>query len=144
MLYHNIFQKSLSASVLSIIAAILSFIILLVISVQINKILISIKRRKRNSKSINRKVRRRRYFEHNSKIISVSLCPNDKEVAVSTLNGELFEVYGTISGGGRPKRGGMSNKQRNMVANEEDYKKLNELYEKSAKEYEVIKIELNR
>lgn len=47
-LYHSIFQKSLSASVLSIIAAILSFTILLVISVQINKIMIGIKRRKRN------------------------------------------------------------------------------------------------
>lgn len=29
-------------------------------------------------------------FQHNSKIISISLCPNDKEVAVSTLNGELY------------------------------------------------------
>lgn len=47
-LYHIIFQKSLSASVLGIITANLSFFILLVISVQINNILISMKRRKRN------------------------------------------------------------------------------------------------
>ena len=29
-------------------------------------------------------------YEHNSKIVNVDLSPNDKEVAVSTLNGELY------------------------------------------------------
>ena len=29
-------------------------------------------------------------YEHNSKITAIALSPNDKEVAVSTLNGELY------------------------------------------------------
>ena len=29
-------------------------------------------------------------YEHNSKILAVTISPDDKEVAVSTLNGELY------------------------------------------------------
>ncbi|MCQ2817765.1 MAG: chromosome segregation protein SMC [archaeon] len=62
---------------------------------------------------------------------------------IVTLNGELFEIYGTVSGGGKPKRGGMSNKK-SAVNIEEEIRKTNQLYDQCAKEYDLIKTELTK
>lgn len=55
---------------------------------------------------------------------------------VVTLAGELIEIYGTMSGGGKPRRGAMSNKimQEDASNNQEYLKKLREEYEKLSKE----------
>lgn len=63
---------------------------------------------------------------------------------IVTINGELIEVSGTMSGGGKPKRGGMSNKEAQDVNySTENISKMNLELENIQKEYEAIKIEKN-
>jgi periodic tryptophan protein 2 len=31
-------------------------------------------------------------FEHTNEVVSIDLTPNDKEISVSTLNGELYSI----------------------------------------------------
>lgn len=60
---------------------------------------------------------------------------------VVTLNGELIEISGTMSGGGKPKRGGMSNKDIPEDYTQEHVNILNAQYENLIKEFEASKIE---
>lgn len=63
---------------------------------------------------------------------------------VVTLNGELIEVSGTMSGGGKPKRGGMSNKELSEEYSQEYINRLNSEYENLVKEFEMAKMERNQ
>jgi structural maintenance of chromosome 4 len=61
---------------------------------------------------------------------------------VVTLNGELIETSGTMSGGGKPKRGGMSSRVEEEYS--QDYiNKLHNEYDLSIKDYESCKLERN-
>jgi structural maintenance of chromosome 4 len=61
---------------------------------------------------------------------------------VVTLNGELIETSGTMSGGGKPKRGGMSSKIEEEYS--QDYiNKLHSEYDISVKDYDSFKQERN-
>jgi len=58
-----------------------------------------------------------------------------------TLSGELIETSGTMSGGGKPRRGGMSSKIVDDASNIEYLNKLQAEYEEMAKEFNVKKSE---
>ncbi len=62
---------------------------------------------------------------------------------VVTINGELIEVSGTMSGGGKPKRGGMSNKDLGDEYSQDYINKLNTEYEMMIKDFEIAKNERN-
>jgi structural maintenance of chromosome 4 len=62
---------------------------------------------------------------------------------VVTLNGELIEISGTMSGGGKPKRGGMSSKEIGEEYSQDYVNKLNQDYENMIKEFDLAKIERN-
>ena len=59
---------------------------------------------------------------------------------VVTLNGEVIEVSGTMSGGGKAKKGGMSSEKK---INESDLKDLTEKYNFKLNEYNLLKNEFN-
>jgi len=62
---------------------------------------------------------------------------------VVTVNGELIEISGTMSGGGKPKRGGMSSKEMSEEFSQDYINKLNIDYENLIKDFESAKIERN-
>ena len=59
---------------------------------------------------------------------------------VVTLNGEVIEVSGTMSGGGKAKKGGMSSEKK---INESDLKELTDKYNFKLNEYNLLKNEYN-
>ena len=62
---------------------------------------------------------------------------------VVTINGELIEVSGTMSGGGKPKRGGMSNKDSGEEYSQDYINRLNAEYENMVRDFEIAKTERN-
>jgi structural maintenance of chromosome 4 len=59
---------------------------------------------------------------------------------VVTLNGELIEIVGTMQGGGKPRKGGMSNTQKNINVDETDIKNN---YQLCLDQYNQLKNEYN-
>lgn len=62
---------------------------------------------------------------------------------VVTINGELIENSGTMSGGGKPRRGGMSSKEFTEDYSQDYINRLTQEYENMVKEFEIAKIERN-
>jgi structural maintenance of chromosome 4 len=63
---------------------------------------------------------------------------------VVTLSGEMIEISGTMSGGGKPKKGGMSNKESLIEEFSQDYlERMNNEYQNMIKEFEACRTERN-
>ena len=60
---------------------------------------------------------------------------------VVTLNGELIEIVGTMQGGGKPRKGGMSNTQKNI--NNVDETEIKNNYQLCLDQYNQLKNEYN-